>query len=325
VDQVTGATPNFAYGFGKADAQMLLTSKNINVHVDSIVGICIGGTATLAVTSPNTLYGVLWSNGSTGLTTTTAIVGTYSVRVLDSAGCYTRSNPVTLGYLTPPFVDAGASFTSCPGVPITLLGTGNAVSYQWQNGILNNHPFIPLTAATYHVTGTGANGCQASDSVTVNLYNQLTVVYDELITTVMQGSGPFNVTLGSPAGGTYSGTGIIGTSFHPTLSGPGSFTITYSVTDVHGCVFSDSSIIEVVDPNGIDALGWNWGLYPNPTDGTLHLQGISEPADLEIYDATGRSVLHVSQYQPESALPLTMAPGVYHLAAKGRVVRFILH
>ena len=325
VDQVTGATPNFAYGFGKADAQMLMTSKNINVHVDSIVGICIGGTATLAVTSPNTLYGVLWSNGSTGLTTTTAIVGTYSVRVLDSAGCYTRSNPVTLGYLTPPFVDAGASFTSCPGVPITLLGTGNAVSYQWQNGILNNHPFIPLTAATYYVTGTGANGCQASDSLTVNLYNQLTVVYDELITTVMQGSAPFNVTPGSPAGGTYTGTGIIGTSFHPTLSGPGSFTITYSVTDVHGCVFSDSSIIEVVDPNGIDALGWNWSLYPNPTDGTLHLQGISEPADLEIYDATGRSVLHVSQYQPESALPLTMAPGVYHLAAKGRVVRFILH
>ena len=325
VDQVTGATPNFAYGFGKADAQMLMTSKNINVHVDSIVGICIGGTATLAVTSPNTLYGVLWSNGSTGLTTTTAIVGTYSVRVLDSAGCYTRSNPVTLGYLTPPFVDAGASFTSCPGVPITLLGTGNAVSYQWQNGILNNHPFIPLTAATYYVTGTGANGCQASDSLTVNLYNQLTVVYDELITTVMQGSAPFNVTPGSPAGGTYTGTGIIGTSFHPTLSGPGSFTITYSVTDVHGCVFSDSSIIEVVDPNGIDALGWNWSLYPNPTDGTLHLQGISEPTDLEIYDATGRSVLHVSQYQPESALPLTMAPGVYHLAAKGRVVRFILH
>ncbi|NDB35118.1 MAG: hypothetical protein EB023_07175, partial [Flavobacteriia bacterium] len=126
VDQVTGATPNYAYGYGKADAQLLMTSKNINVHVDSIVGICVGGTATLAVESPHTLYGVLWNNGSTGLTMTTAIVGTYSVNVLDSAGCYTRSNPVTLGQLTPPFVDAGASFTSCPGVPITLVGTGNA-------------------------------------------------------------------------------------------------------------------------------------------------------------------------------------------------------
>jgi subtilisin family serine protease len=324
VDQVTGATPNYAYGFGKADAQLLMTSKNINVHVDSIVGICVGGTATLAVESPHTLYSVLWNNGSTGLTMTTALVGTYSVNVLDSAGCYTRSNPVTLGQLTPPFVDAGASFSSCPGVPITLVGTGNAVSYQWQNGIPNNQPFIPLQSATYYVTGTGANGCQGTDSLIVSLYNTQSVQYNEQVNTVMQGSPPYNLSQGIPAGGTYSGTGVIGSSFHPTLSGTGSFVVTYSITDINGCVFSDSSIIEVVDPNSTEEIGVNWRIYPNPADESIRLEGVSVPSELEIYDATGRPVLTLRTYENGNPIYLkSLATGVYHLRAQGKVIRFV--
>jgi subtilisin family serine protease len=326
VDAFTGATPNFGYGFGKADAHLLMTSKNINVTVDSILGICVGATATLSVESPHTIYSALWNNGTPGLTMTTAQVGTYSVSVLDSAGCYTRSNPVVLGILTPPFVDAGAGFTSCPGVPITLIGTGNAVSYQWQNGIANNQAFIPQGAGTYYVTGTGSNGCQASDSVTVNLYSTQTVNYNEQITTVMQGSAPFNVTPGTPAGGVYSGTGIIGTSFHPTLSGPGSFTITYTITDANGCTFSDSSVIEVVDPNGIEEMDASWSLYPNPTEETLMIRGLTQPQPLEIFDVSGRKIIEITAYKDGDLIDAThLSNGIYQISIQQRIQRFIKH
>jgi hypothetical protein len=325
-DAFTGATPNYGYGFGKADAHLLMTSKNINVTVDSILGICVGATATLAVESPHTLYSALWNNGTPGLTMTTALVGTYSVSVLDSAGCYTRSNPVVLGILTPPFVDAGASITTCPGVPINLIGTGNAVSYAWQNGILNNQPFTPQNAGTYYVTGTGANGCQASDSVTVNLFSTLTVTYNEQITTVLQGSAPFNVTAGIPAGGVYSGTGIIGTSFHPTLSGPGSFTVTYSVTDANGCTFSDSSVIEVVDPNAIHEMNESWLIYPNPTEGTLYIRGLQQPQKLEIFDISGRKLIDISAYVDAEIINIShLSAGIYQVSINQIKQKFVKH
>lgn len=314
-DNFTGATPNYAYGYGKADAHSLMTSKNISLHVDSVSGICLGGTVTLSVESPHTLFSALWNNGTPGLSMTTAIVGSYHVSVLDSVGCYTRSTPLVLSLLTPPFVDAGTSFTSCPGVPITLVGTGNAVSYEWQNGIVNNQAFIPLNASTYYLTGTGFNGCQTTDSVTVNLHDLLQVEYNEQITTVMQGSAPFNLTQGTPSGGVYSGIGIIGTTFHPTLSGPGTFTITYSLTDANGCTFSDSSVIQVVDPNGIPEQQYQeMNIYPNPASDFITVVWKGPVTGLKVFDANGRILAEytVNPGSEQVVLPVnTFERGLY--------------
>ena len=140
----------------------------------------------------------------------------------------------------------------------------------------------------------------------------------------MQGSPPYNLSQGVPAGGTYSGTGVIGSSFHPTLSGTGSFVVTYSITDINGCVFSDSSIIEVVDPNSTEEIGLNWRIYPNPADESIRLEGVSVPSELEIYDATGRPVLTLRTYENGNPIHLkSMATGVYHLRAQGKVIRFV--
>jgi len=54
---------------------------------------------------------------------------------------------------------------------------------------------------------------------------------------------PINLN-GSPAGGTFSGTGVIFSAFNPSLAGPGSHTITYTYTDANNCtVTTEQSIL----------------------------------------------------------------------------------
>ena len=50
----------------------------------------------------------------------------------------------------------------------------------------------------------------------------------------MQQQRPLTLTGGSPAGGTYSGTGVSGGAFDPSVSGTGTFNITYTYTDNNG-------------------------------------------------------------------------------------------
>ena len=327
VDQITGATPNFGYGFGKADALGLLSAKNIPLTLTSAPGICVGSTATLHLNSPSSIYNALWNNGNIGTSMTTAIVGTYFVKALDSVGCYTRSSPVTLGTLALPFVDAGASFTSCPGVPIILTGTGTAVSYTWDQGIINNQAFTPLNNAVYYVTGTGANGCDKIDSITVNLYDVDPVTYVEQTNTVMEGSPPFNVSAGSPNGGSYAGPGIIGSSFHPTLTGPGSFYITYSFTDANGCTNSDSSLIQVVALNGaMDLTSSDISLYPNPATHKLTIRGTRSGEEFEFIDLAGRTLAYFKAAPEITTVDVTnFTPGLYFIQCGGIVKPWIKH
>lgn len=325
VDAATGQTPNFGYGFGKADALGLLSSKNIPLGIDPILGICIGSTATLHVSSLANLNTALWSNGTVGLSMTTAIVGSYYVKCLDSAGCYTRSTPVALGTLMLPFVDAGASFSSCPGEEISLLGTGTALTYTWDNGVANNQAFTPLSNATYYVTGTASNGCQNTDSITVNLYDVDPVSYNETNTTVMEGSGPFNVAPGLPSGGIYSGLGIIGTSFHPTLTGPGSFYVTYSYTDGNGCANSDSSLIEVVDLNHIlEGMTQPIWLSPNPASEWLTIHGLTASTTITIIDLSGRVLLRRNSETNEATLNVQgLTNGMYLIEVNDHSIPWI--
>ncbi|MEM9024124.1 MAG: T9SS type A sorting domain-containing protein [Bacteroidota bacterium] len=51
--------------------------------------------------------------------------------------------------------------------------------------------------------------------------------------------------LGQPAGGTFSGAGIIGNDFDPGLAGSGAFTITYTFTDSAGCSASTALPVDV--------------------------------------------------------------------------------
>ena len=50
----------------------------------------------------------------------------------------------------------------------------------------------------------------------------------------------FSLTGGSPGGGTYSGAGVVGTTFRPSQAGAGDHYIYYTYTSAQGCSATDS-------------------------------------------------------------------------------------
>ncbi|MBL0033384.1 MAG: hypothetical protein IPP27_14885 [Bacteroidetes bacterium] len=64
---------------------------------------------------------------------------------------------------------------------------------------------------------------------------------------ICQSASLLTLTGGSPAGGTYSGTGVSTGKFNAATAGPGTHTITYSYTNGSGCTNTATSTI-VVNP-----------------------------------------------------------------------------
>lgn len=104
----------------------------------------------------------------TGLLPNTNTPGTYTFYAqANSVACTSNRVPVTVTVNPLPVVDAGTAFTACPLSPITLTATG-ANTYVWNNGVTNGVAFpAPTVTTLYTVTGTDANGCSSTDTITV--------------------------------------------------------------------------------------------------------------------------------------------------------------
>jgi hypothetical protein len=65
---------------------------------------------------------------------------------------------------------------------------------------------------------------------------------------------------------------VTGTTFNPSAAGVGVHPITYTVTDINGCVGSDVENITVGDCSGIEEnSSMSVSVYPNPTTGEFSL------------------------------------------------------
>jgi len=268
----TGTTPNNAYGYGIANGHETILQKHRPAVISGPSGICPGSNATLTLSTSMIPTSILWSNGAQSNSMTTATPGTYRVVVRDVKGCRSRSNSISLASFSNPFVNAGPNRLVCPNTPITLTGSGTAVSYSWSGGVTNGVPFLPSTGM-YYVVGTNSSGCNSRDSLFIDFYTVEEITYSENITLVSQGSQAFNLTPGIPSGGTYSGNGVIGTSFHPGLAGVGSHIITYSIPDIHGCQATSTSTITVFTNASItENVEEDLRIYPNPTHTFLYVE-----------------------------------------------------
>jgi hypothetical protein len=65
-------------------------------------------------------------------------------------------------------VSAGPDQELCEGQSTSLFGTG-ASTYQWSNNVQNGVGFLPTVTNSYILTGTDANGCVGTDTVTVTV------------------------------------------------------------------------------------------------------------------------------------------------------------
>src|SRR4029079_12353721 len=110
-------------------------------------------------------------------------------------------------------------------------------------------------------------------------------------TPVCAGAAAFSLNGGSPAGGAYSGPGIIGGRFDPGVAGVGTHLIVYSYTSVSGCTGTASQSITV---NALPTASISYAGGPFCATGTANVTRIgqsggvySSAAGLSINASTG--------------------------------------
>jgi hypothetical protein len=291
-------TTTTTYQVDGADANGCSSSATITVTVNplptvtansSSASVCMGGSVTLTGGGATSYT---WDNSVTdGVSFVPASTITYMVTGTDgNTGCVnTATTTVTVNAL--PIVDLGPDVTQCEG-PVTL-DAGNAGStYVWSNS--NSTQTISVSSSgTYSVVVTDPNGCTGSDGATVTINALPTVTATASGNTVCFDDA--NVTLtGTPAAGTWSGTGVTGSSFDPSTAGNGSHVCTYTFTDANGCTNTATTSIQVNACTGVveTTLLDNITVFPNPASGTFTLSVNALVGNLliELVDMEGRVV-----------------------------------
>lgn len=102
----------------------------------------------------------------------------------------------------------------------------------------------PTATGTFNfsVTVSDASGCSGSSSYSITVVCPPNPTSLNGMPALCSNGGTYTLVEGSPAGGTYSGTGVSGGTFDPTA---GTQMITYDYTDPYGCAHSTSNNIVV--------------------------------------------------------------------------------
>lgn len=212
--------------------QYCIYSPNTN-----LVGIPAGG-----VFSGTGVTGSVFSPATAGIGGPYPIIYSYND---PSTGCNGKDTQYVTVTGRPTITISGLAPKYCINslpVNITATPTGG-----WFTGVgLFGNTFNPATAGiggpyniVYYVIDS-STGCFSKDSLTTNVYGLPVANFTGLNTSYCVNASPAILT-GIPAGGVFSGTGIIGNSFNANIAGVGGpYSIRYSYTDTNGC--SDDTI-----------------------------------------------------------------------------------
>ena len=121
----------------------------------------------------------------------------------------------------------------------------------------------------------------------------------------------------TPSGGIYSGNGVVGNNFDPSIAGLGTHYVYYTFTDSNSCISVDSSSILVESCVGIEEFANQViTVYPNPFNGftTLHFDASHKGIfDISLYDMVGKLVFTEPQVNRQKVNVGPLEKGVYLL------------
>ena len=141
----------------------------LTTSIDAI--ICEGDTIQIEVFGGNSFNWLTANNISNSTVSNPQVwptsTTTYRVLASDNNTCADTAE-ITISVNPKPTVDAGLDQNICFGDSTSLNASGNAVSYNWSNGITNGVLFESILTQEYILTGTGINNCNNQDTVTVN-------------------------------------------------------------------------------------------------------------------------------------------------------------
>lgn len=197
--------------------------------------------------------------------------------------------------------------------------------YAWTyNGVNVNStlPTIPVSGSGYYQLIVTQGACTGvSDSVYVNVH-VVTATIGGLLGTYAQNDAPVTLT-GTPSGGVFSGAGVTGNIFDPTIAGVGAHEVYYTYTDAAGCSATDTAVTSIV--SGINELPafTSLTIIPNPSKGEFNIQlhGFrNEKIQISVLDISGR-VINQFGYEMKTGannfpMKLNLAEGVYMMQWK---------
>jgi hypothetical protein len=264
-----------------ASLSRLQVAVTINQPIDptfnQLDSICEGATLNLANISNNGITGI-WSPVIDNTITTTYSFIPNANECANSTTMTVVVNPST----TPTFSQLAAI---CSGGTISLPSVSNEnVSGTWS-------PAINNTATTTYTFAPNTGQCANTQTMTVTV-NPLPTVTLASFNSVCDTAGVVNLTGGSPAGGTYSGTSVSNNSFNTSV-GIGSYPITYSYTNSNGCSSNATQNLLVISCAGSDVIELKDNgivLYPNPAQDAFTVETSEDLTGKSfiIHDVSGR-------------------------------------
>ena len=145
-----------------------------------------------------------------------------------------------------PIVTAGSYGPTCvTASPLSLSGL--PAGGTWSGSGVSGSTFTPSVAGAgtirIYYSYTDENGCSSVDSTDI-VVNEIPRLDPGTYGPLCVSASPVFLQ-GTPAGGTWSGTGVSGSTFDPSVAGVGTHAVNYSVTITGGCVTDTTIDIEV--------------------------------------------------------------------------------
>lgn len=259
-------------------------------------------------------------DGESGARTDSLAAGTYLFNFQDAAG-NTGTDTLFIPTLPPLAILPNVADVSCFGLSdgvagIDLSGGTPPYSIKWENGSTAAFLF-GMPPGKYPVSVTDANGCTASDIITVSDPGLMQVLY-----TVTPASGPGKADGRIQIDSIVNGTGPYSWN-NPNLENllPGTYILT--VTDANGCMVVTPIAVGIAtttdEPYGVD---FQLFLSPNPVAaGAQSLLQWNNPGvhTVLIHDAAGRLVRRhaVAPSETHIILKAPAAAGAYWVTALG--------
>jgi PKD repeat protein len=197
-----------------------------------------------------------------------------------------------------------ASFTSpnsvCEGSTVTLtdFSTNSPSTWAWNFGdgtssSQQNPTHTYSTAGTYSVTLTVSNdaGSNSTTQIIVVNANPVVALLSNDSDNLVCDNGGLIQLIPTPTNASLTGTGVVTSTFDPSLANVGVNTLTASYTDANGCQASAQLSIIVEQCAGLsDQSNTSIEVFPNPNSGFFTIKGADINSLLKIMDLNGKLI-----------------------------------
>ena len=232
------------------DENMVAPMVTINNLSGTEVLTCATTSINVEATSDNSVS-YMWSDGVTTASNTFTAVGSYIVTATGTNGCTSATAITITGSTGIPTVSLSATDIACHGGTTTanvmVNGGIEPYNYMWSDGSVGTTANV--SAGSYIVTVTDANGCTVTSSIEVSEPEALvSTISSTSIACYGANDGSATVTVtGGTAPYTYNWNPMVAQT--PEVTGLAAGTYTVNIVDANGCSVDQS--ISITEPEAI--------------------------------------------------------------------------